>query len=235
MVSPLYLAMTGAEISNQASLPAPLAYMACSFSAYTQGLSGIPAHLPSGSMLILNDRMRCQGHSPALVVDQLQEAITRLECESLLLDFQQPPEPESEAMARMIIQSLSCPVTVTAPFADCLGCPVFLSPAPLQIPLEEYLAPWKDREVWLEAALEQTDIVLTAEGCSATIQFPPEQLQGGFYEETLCCQYRTKADSDSIRFTLFDTRESLKKKLEHATSLGVVRAVGLWQELGNFP
>ena len=232
MVLPLYLALTGAEISSQAALPAPMAYMACSFSAYTQGLSGIPAKLPPGSMLILNDRMHCQGHSPALVADQLREALTQLECESLLLDFQRPPGPESEAIARMIVQSLSCPVAVTADFAEALDCPVFLSPAPLQIPLPEYLAPWKNREVWLEAALGQTDIVLTSEGCSAAVQFPPEQLQVGFYEETLCCQYRTRVDVDSIRFTLFDTRESLEKKLGLAAALGVTRAVGLWQELG---
>ena len=232
MVLPLYLALTGAEISGQAALPAPMAYMACSFSPYSLGLSGIPSSLPERCMLIVNDRMSCQGHSPALVADQLQEAVTRLGCESLLLDFQQAPEPESEAIASKIVQTLSCPVAVTEAFAARLDCPVFLSPAPLQIPLAAHLAPWQGREIWLEAALGQTELCVTSEGISAVSQFPPEGLTGGFFEETLCCNYRTRIDEDRICFTLFDTIESLEKKLELAASLGVTRAVGLWQELG---
>ena len=39
--------------------------------------------------------------------------------------------------------------------------------------------------------------------------------------------------AEEIRFTLFDTRDSLQQKLEKAHSLGVTRAVGLYQELGQ--
>ena len=233
MVLPLYLALTPAEISAQHSLPARMAYMACSFSPYTQGLSGIPDRLPEGSMLILNDRMRCQGHSPDLVAGQLQEAAIRLRCESILLDFQRPPEPESTAMVHRIIQSLPCPVALTEAFAQDIDCPVFLAPAPLHVPLAAHLAPWKGREIWLEAALCQEDILITNDGCRYIPQFPADGSLNGFFEETLCCHYRTETDHNAIRFTLFDTREDLEKKLELAHSFGVSRAVGLWQELGR--
>lgn len=235
MVLPLYLARTNAEISVQQPLTGPMAYMACSFSPYTQGLSGIPAALPRGCILILNDRMRCEGHSPDLVAGQLQEAVSRLGCESVLLDFQRSHSPESTAMVTKIVHSLPCPVAVTEAFARDLDCPVFLSPAPLHVPLADHLAPWQGREVWLEAALEQTELLVTPEGITTTAQFPPEGLTGGFFEETLCCNYRTRVDAEQIRFTLFDTPESLEKKLELAHSLGVARAVGLWQELQTFP
>lgn len=231
MVLPRYLAMTGAEMSAFTVYPFPLAYMGCHFSPYTQGLTNIPDSLPPDSMLILTDRMPCNGHSADLVVHQLQDAVIRLKCESVLLDFQRPPGPETEAMVRQIIQTLPCPVAVTEGFAEGHTCPVLLSPGPLHIPLDDYLKPWQGREIWLEAALCQEEIHVTESGTEFTRQFPPEGLEVGFYDETLCCHYRIKTDSDRATFTLFDTLDSLEKKLELAQTLGVKRAVGLWQEL----
>ena len=234
MVLPLYLALTAAEISAASPVPPFMAYMACSFSPYSMGLSGIPSSLPEGSMLILNDRMSCQGHSSDLVAGQLQEAVTQLGCESVLLDFQRLPEPESKDMVSKIIQALPCPVAVTKGLAADLECPVFLSPAPLHIPLAEHLATWQGREIWLEAALEQETVTVTEKGVEYARQFPPEELRCGFCEEELCCHYRIEKAADRVSFTLFDTPESLAKKLDLAASLGVTRAVGLWQELRTF-
>lgn len=234
MALPLYLAATGPEMSAISQHSFPLAYMACHFSPYTQGLTNIPNTLPDGSMLILTDRMPCQGHSADLVIQQLQDVVERYHCESLLLDFQRPPEPELEQMAARIIHSLSCPVAVTEGFTKDHSCPVFLSPAPLHIPLAEYLAPWEGREIWLEAALEQEEITVGENGTAYSRIFPTDGLAGGFLSEELCCHYRLKTDHDRVMFTLFDTMGSLRKKLELAASLGVTRAVGLWQELGTF-
>ena len=234
MVLPLYLARTNAELFAEPPPPGRLAYMACSFSPYTLGLSGIPSSLPEGSILILNDRMNCQGHSPDLVAGQLQEAVARLSCESVLVDFQRPPSPDSESMVSRIVQSLPCPVAVTEEYAKNLNCPVFLSPAPLHLPLEAHLEPWQGREIWLEAALGQSEILVTPKGMNASCQFPPEGLTGGFYEEKLRCHYHTKINPECITFTLFDTIESLEQKLELAHTLGVSRAIGLWQELKEF-
>lgn len=235
MVLPLYLAMTAAEISGFSQLPDRCAYMACHFSPYTEGLTNIPKRLPPGSMLILNDRMPCTGHSPDLVADQLSEAVMKLECESVLLDFQRAPEPESVAMVKKILSVLSCPVAVTESFAESQSCPVFLSPPPLHIPLEIHTAPWKGRDIWLEAALCQEEVTVTEHGSEYLPIFPTQQLSGGFYEESLLCHYNTAILSDSIQFTLFDTLKSLDKKFELAQALGISRAVGLWQELGTFP
>ena len=233
MVLPLYLALTAAEISAFSTIDFPFAYMACHFSPYTEGISNIPDFLPSGSLLILNDRLPCQGHSADLVAGQLADAAAQLNCESILLDFQRPAEPESQSMVRKITSTLSCPVAVTEGFAKELSCPVFLSPAPLHLPLADYLLPWKGREIWLEAALCQEEILMTEKGMAHNPIFPTAQLDGGFYDEDLLCCYRAQISKDSIRFTLFDTPESLNQKLELAAKLGVSRAVGLWQELGT--
>jgi len=234
MVLPLYLALTAAEISYASPLPNLCAYMACHFSPYTEGLSNIPDALPFGSVLILNDRIPCDHHSADLVAEQLAAAVERLGCESVLLDFQRPPDAESCAMVRVILQALPCPVAVTESFAQDFSCAVFLSPAPLHVPLACHLAPWKDREIWLEGALCQERITITKSGTSFEPIFPTQQLEGGFYDAKLHCNYHTVVSGDSITFTLFDTCESLKTKLELARSLGVARAVGLYQELGTF-
>lgn len=232
MALPRYLAMTAAEISAFPPV-GPIAYMACQFSPYTEGLTNIPDWLPQGSILILNDRMPCQGHSPDLAAGQLTDAVSRLECESVLLDFQRAPDPESAAIVNTITQALPCPVAVTEGFAEGFSCPVFLGPGPLHQPLAEHLAPWKGREIWLEAALCQESVIISAQGSSIIPIFPTEQLSGGFYDDLLRCCYRQTIQQDMLEFTLFDTPESLDKKLELAGELGVTRAIGLWQELGN--
>lgn len=234
MVLPRYLAMTAAEITGIPNPSFPVAYMSCQFSPYTEGLTNIPAFLPQGCMLMLNDRMPCQGHSADLVAHQLQEVVDRCGCESVLLDFQRPPEPESEWMVKQIIQSLSVPVAATETYGTGLPCPVFLPPVPLHMPLAEYLAPWQNREVWLEAALCQEDLHITPKGMSYNVIFPTDMLTGGYYDEALCCHYQSQIDDDQITFTLFDTAESLERKLNLAAELGVSRAVGLYQELGTF-
>lgn len=231
MVLPLYLAMTGREILAAKSSVPRCAYMACHFSPYSQGLTNLPTSLPPSSMLILNDRMPWDGHSGDLVAHQLQDAVTQFRCESLLLDFQRPPTEETQQLVRCICETLSCPVAVTEGFTEAFDCPLLLSPAPLHIPLEEYLAPWKGREIWLEAALCQEEIRVRTSGAEIRSVFPTDGFTDGFYDEELNCHYRCKTDADSITFTLFDTLETLQQKLELAHALGVTRGVGLWQEL----
>jgi len=234
MVLPLNLAMTAAEMSAADTVPPHCAWMACHFSPCSQGLANVPETLPKGAMLILNDRFPCQGHSPDLVAWQLAEAVARLECESVLLDFQRPEEPESAAMVHAVMNALSCPVGVSEAYAKKPAWPVFLSPAPLHMELREWLAPWQGRQIWLEAALCQEFVSVTEKGTIFTPQFPTDHLDGGFFDKNLCCNYRTEIRAEEIRFTLYDTPASLEKKLKKAHSLGVTRAVGLYQELHAF-
>lgn len=234
MVLPLNLAMTPSEIVATQSLPADFAWMSCHFCPDTEGITNIPEELPERPMLILTDRESCTGHNPDLVAQQLREAVQQLHCENVLLDFQRPWNPESGAMVKAIIQALPCPTAVTETFAEDLSCPVFLSPCPLHIPLATRLRFWEGREIWLEAGLCQEKLTVTRDGTTFTPIFPTQQLTGGFYEKKLHCRYHTSIAADRITFTLFDTHETLAAKLELAHSLGVTRAVGLYQELGRY-
>ena len=230
MVLPLYLAVTGAEMSAFSVIPSPIAYMACTFSPYTQGLTNIPDRLPEGSMLILTDRMPCQGHSADLAAQQIADAAERLGIESVLLDFQRPRTPESEVMVQAIVRSLPCPVAVTADYAADLTCPVFLSPAPLHVPLEKHVAPWSGREIWLEAALGQECVAVTKEGLLTDRPWFDSDNPVHF-SEALKCHYQTVPSEKQILFLFHRTREDLNELLTIAESLGIHRAIGLYQEL----
>lgn len=233
MVLPLFLAMNASEITAS-PIPEHCAWMACHFSAWGEGISNFPASLPAGSILILNDRIPCRGHSADLVASQISEAVSRFECESVLLDFQRPDNPETELVVQSILSAATYPVCITEYYGRNLSCPILLGPCPLHIPIEEYLVPWKDREIWLEASLCQQTITVTGNGSDFACCIPSDGHEDGFYEEMLCCHYFTEMEHDQIRFTLFDSPDSLKKKLDKAQAQGVSRAVGLWQELGPF-
>lgn len=230
MALPLYLAMTATEIRENALLPPQLAYMACHFSPYGTGLSNRPRSLPPGSMLILNDRTPIHGHDHGLIREQLEEIIERMRCSRLLLDFQYPGCEETAALAAVLVQSLPCPVGVSEGYAEELSCPVFLPPAPLDVPLQEYLHPFQGREIWLEAALDSMLITLTPKGASYS-PLPYGAFRDGHKEEKLHCRYHINITDDRADFTLFRTPEDLQSLLSEAESLGVTQAVGLWQEL----
>ena len=234
MPLPLILAMTPLEIKNTPSPPTGIAWMACHFSPHTEGITNIPETLPSGAMLILTDRESCAGHSADLVAQQLSEAVARLDCESVLLDFQRAWNAETDVMAKTVVRALPCPVAVTENYASNTSCPLLLSPCPLHIPLEAYLGPWSDREIWLEAALCQERIAVDRSGAVFSPVYPSQPLEGGFYDQKLRCRYVTEIHEDRLIFTLFDTCETLAEKLDIAHSLGVTRAVGLYQEIGTF-
>ena len=233
MALPLYLAMTASEMSVNDPFPTNFAYMACHFSPYSQGLSNLPTSLPEKAILILNDNFPCQGHCPGLVAGQLSEVMEKFHCDSLLLDFQRPPTPETEQLVQTIASDLPCPTALPPAYAQDWDGPVFLPPCPLHITPEEYFATWSGLEIWLEAALCQEDVRISAEGSVFIPHFPVGRLSGGFFDQNLCCNYQIQTNEQDITFTLFDTAESLLKKLEQAQALGVTRAVGLWQEFSE--
>lgn len=230
MVLPLYLAQTSLEMVGN-SLQEHPAYMACHFSPGGQGLSNLPQALPAGAVLILDDSTPMADHDPELIGKQLADAIRQQGCESLLLDFQRPDIPGQRELAKLLADSLPCPVGVSEIYAERLSCPVFLPPVPPDKPLKDYLAPWQGREIWLEAALEGITLTLTEAGCSveALYDFP----DGGLRDDQISCHYAVETTADSAIFQLWRTRHDLDALLAAAETQGVTKAIGLWQELGK--
>ena len=228
MAIPLYLAMTAAEFSHcPAALECP-AWMSCRFSPCGQGLSNLPAELPAGTLLILDDQTPPAGHNAELIRKQLSEIIETNRCSGLLLDFQRPNDPQTAQIAAALV-TLPCPVCVSHLYAKSFSCPVFLPPCPLTVPLAEYIRPWRERQVWLEAALGSCTFVITEQGCRQA----PCDTSGSFphTDNTLHCHYHIETAPGAVRFSLRRTPEDLSQLLQEAEALGVTHAVGLWQEL----
>lgn len=182
-------------------------------------------------MLIVNDRTPICGHSPTVIADQLSDLVQRLHCSRVLLDFQRGGEAETAAVATAVVEALPCPVGVSALYADTLRCPVFLPPLPLLRTLTAYLAPWRGREIWLEAALDTGIFTVTQAGCRQT-SGTDENLSFPHMDTQLHCRYRIDASADALRFTLHRSREDLDALAQEAEAAGVGCFVGLYQELG---
>jgi hypothetical protein len=170
-------------------------------------------------------------HDPELIARQLADTIRQQDCEALLLDFQRRDVPGQQALAGLLAASLSCPVGVSEVYARELSCPVFLPPVPPDMLPADHLAPWQGREIWLEAAPEGITLTLTESGCSAEAlyDFPEE----GLSDSSLHCHYALETMEKAAVFRIWRTRTDLDAVLAEAASLGVSRAIGLWQELGK--
>ena len=230
MALPLYLARTAAEMGGNRSPAVPGAYMACHFSPWGPGLSNLPEALPPESILILDDSTPMSGHTPEVILRQLSEQMERHQCQSLLLDFQRQGIEVQQDLAALLAEALPFPTAVSEIYAAGLSCPVFLSPVPPERPLSEHLRPWHPREIWLDVTLDALELVLTENGCSCAplFSFP----DAGQTDVRLHCHYDIQLE-EAAHFRIWRTREDLEGLLLEAESLGVSRAIGLWQELGR--
>lgn len=230
MALPLYLAMTAAEMGNATSLPGLVGYMACHFSPYGQGLSSCPKALPENSILIVDDITPISPfHNPQVICRQLQMLAERFGLKGIVLDFQREKMPKTQELVKAVYRTLQLPVVVSHRYGECTDGPVLLPPCPADMPLQEHLAPWKGRQIWLEAALEGLQLRLTEDGCSI-LSAPSTDTP--LHDEALCCHYRVETGKDYALFSLRRTRQDLDALLEKAESLGVTAAIGLYQELG---
>lgn len=230
-----YLAMTAGEIQRASALPRRAGWLSCHFSASGAGLSNLPVALPPGSLLILDDSTPMDGHDPEQIAGQLEDCGKRLDCAGILLDFQQSGAENIQNLVARLEKALTLPLIVPAGCGTEFRSPVFLPPVPADVPLAEYLSPWRGREIWLEAALDGLEITLTESGAARRPLPRWEQPEAeGFRDDGLHCHYRCEVREDAAVFTLWRSPEDLKALLAEAEGLGVTAAVGLYQELFPF-
>ena len=228
MEIPLYLAMTAAEFSSCDPLPQHPAWMSCRFSSSGNGLCNLPPTLPEGTLLILDDQTPPAGHDAFLIRRQLEEILNSHRCAGLLLDFQRSDSTETAEIAKTLL-ALPCPVCVSHLYAEDPSCPVFVPPCPLTTPMEQHLAPWQGREIWLEASLDSAAIIVTETGSRVT--YHPCHEDFPRKDTSLHCRYRIETLPNEVHFHLQRHRDDLDQLLVDAAAHGVQRAVGLWQEL----
>ena len=227
---PLCLAMTASEIASCIQIPPHMGWLACHFSLSGPGLSNLPKALPPHSLLILDDSTPFSGHKAEVIARQLQECISVLEVDGVVLDFQRPKDPHVQELSCILQQELSCPVAAPPGYGE-PNCPVFLPPGPPDQLLSEYVTPFQDQKVWLEVAMDGMQISMTEKGyCKEAISFANVQ-EFSHKEEKLHCHYCIRQTDDTVIFSLQRTWDDLQELLEDANQLGVTRTVGLWQEL----
>lgn len=224
-----YLAMTAAEMAAAEVLPEKPGWMACHFSPYSTGLSNLPGKLPEGALLILNDRTPIHRHDPVRVAEQLLTIMEKQKCSALLLDFQQPVTKESADFTASLTQLLPCHLAVSSLYAS-EDFPVFLPPVPVDIPIENYIQPWKKGEIWLEIAINQCCICVDEKGAQIT-GAPVADKQIIHHDDNLHCHYYITETSSSVLFQLYRTPEDIHSLLQAAQALGIQYTVGLYQEL----
>lgn len=228
MPIPLYLAQTATEFASTQPPLTHLAWMACHFSPYNTGITNIPETLPANSLLILNDRTPPQGHDPKRIKESLEEAVHKLNCSGILLDFQRPGYKENEIIAN-VLSEIDCPIAISETYAKCSSCAVFLPPVPPHKSLEKHIENWREREIWLEVALDCIRCTVTQKGTQFTSATVPNL--NAHIDSRINCHYHIDIQNDSVIFSIWRTLEDVKNLLRNAESLGICRAIGLWQEL----
>ena len=219
-----YLAMTAGEILENGAFPQRLALMVS-----RTGLGEIPGWIPSGGILLLTDAQPPQPDDFELLKRLAREGRFSM----VILDFQVHDREENRVFAARAVSELDSPVCVTAEYARTLDCPVLLPPVPLDVPVEEYLAPWKGREIWLEAALDGMTVTVDEKGAHAEVRMRGQPAEGEREEAQLCCHYSMTLGENAV-FSLRRTEEDLRRLLEKAEAYGAAGAVGLYQELAGF-
>lgn len=226
---PLYLAITELEYQNCPEIPKQLAWMACNFSSYHNGLTNMPSQLPAGSVLLVSDQIPPQGHDPALVAQQLSNSVSKLDAAGVVLDFQRPYHTETADMVLQIQSALSCPIAVTPTYLQDWTGALILPPVPVDTSVEDHLRPFAGREIWLEVDTMGEILTLTSDGCSRQSLTEPVD-EPTFRDDSLCCHYKTQVLEDRAIFSLWRTREDLDALLSKAQALGIRLALGLYQQ-----
>ncbi len=232
MTLPLYLAMTAREIAEDANFPGKSAYMACHFAPYGNGLTDLPTFFPSGALLIINDRIPVTNHDPHCIADQLLQFCQESEPCGLLLDLQRCGVAQTQIIVETIIENITFPVGVSAPYVSDLPCAVFTELPPLHKPLHKHLERWQGRPIWLELSKQASTYTVTEAGCkikdthSCTLALPHHEAQ-------LHCHYQIETQPDSVVFTISRTNEDLLALLEESKDCGVEMAIGLYQEFSQ--
>lgn len=224
---PQYLAMTDGEIAACARLPPRLARMGCHFS--DDGLVELPQVLPGGALLVVDDRVPMAAQNPEHILDQLAEALEKLSCTGLLLDFQQKENAPQRELVRLLARELTVPLAAPPAYAA-EGCRLFLPPVAADQTVEEALSPWAGKKIWLDTAPAAVRLELTKQGCTRT-PLPRMAASGIFKDPGLCCRYSIEPTlNGGFQFTLYRDRCCIEAILEQAAAFGAELAVGLSQE-----
>ncbi|MBO7252480.1 MAG: hypothetical protein J6V25_07625 [Oscillospiraceae bacterium] len=225
-----YLAVTAAEMEENPQISAPAAILGPTFTQEPPGISSLPEHFPEGSVLMVSDLILPQPHIMNPICDALRQFVFSTGCQNLILDFQQPGKETAAALIHLLLQELPCSVIVSDLYAQELSCPVFLSPLPYCKKLTKHLAPWKNRDIWLDLSAQPEIVTLHEQGINTCIPEQFRQRMPCHEDAALFCHYTIAKTENSAEFTMWRTKADLEHLLTEAENCGIKAAVALFQE-----
>lgn len=221
MEIPVYLAMTPAEFQSTHKIPQNVAYW--------HSLD-FPAQPQPDSLLIFTDEEAFSPSKAGIIAEDLGETAKRLQCRGILLDFHHENRNENAALVTEL-ESRRYPFAVSPCYAANRHCAVFLPPLPLTATLADYIEPWKDRQLWLELALDGLQIAVNAQGSQECYLPHAFSLNNAHIDQKLHCHYSIETTKDKVEFALWRTKQDIEAMLSEAKDLPIRLAVGLWQEI----
>lgn len=219
MAIQFHLAMTAEDISIFPVLPENPAFI---FHSYPD----ISPEIPNGAIPVLTDLHPV--HSG--LAEPTAHWIRQWNCEAVVLDFQKPKDKEAGQFARLLQNFVSCPVVVSELYAEHMDCPVFLSPLPHHKTLQDHLAPWQSREIWMDLSPSPQQLRLTEQGCSPLLDFPFPACSHIHENQQLHCHYSIALEPDCAVFTFWRTEDDFAALLQELEDVGIYHAIGLHQE-----
>lgn len=230
MEIPFYLAMTPCEIRQADDVPGHLSWMSAHFSKENELLCNLPENLPENSILVIDDAFPISEHNSALILEQLKMILNNSDLIEILLDFQREYNPKLKAFSAEVAGAFPNRVAVT-PNYDNGKTIVFLPPAPPNIPIQQYLVPWRDRDTWLD--LTMSKLAMRIKQNSVIMEDTCEVGKCPHISPELSTHYGITATNEEILIQFQRTKDDCNMLLQKAAEFGVTRGIGLYQEFIN--
>lgn len=241
MSIPIYLAASPDETAGISGYPA--ARLGCRLSQDTPALlAPDPPDDPASLMVLRDDAPPAYSPTPALA--RMLAAYAQNYHAGLVCDWRKPALPFYDALSSLLDEvcaELGLPLWLTEHYAAgsqwanaMIASDV--SEGFFSQRLADAASRWPGRCV-LSLSPLRVRCVLPGPGETLEMEALPELLSAApvFFSDDLCCMYFSRSENGGVAFTLYDTRETIERKLQAAEAAGFQAAVGPLPELAALP
>lgn len=241
MSIPIYLAAFPDETNGISGYPA--ARLGCRLSQDTPALLAPDPPDDPASLMVLRDEAP-PPYTPTPALAQMLATYAQNYHAGLVCDWRKPAVPFYASLAALLGEScagLGLPLWLTESYAgDAPDAMVMVASdvteGVFSQRLAEAVSRWPGRCV-LSLLPLRVRCVLPHPGETLEMEALPELPTDApaFFSEDLCCKYIGRSSGDGVAFTLFDTRETIGRKVQAAEDAGFQAIVGPLPELAALP
>lgn len=237
MSIPIYLAAFPEEAVGTPDYPA--ARLGCRLSQDTPALLAPDPPDDPASLMVLRDETP-PAYEPTPALARMLATYAQNYHAGLVCDWRKPVVPFYDALAILLDEvctGLGLPLWLTDCYAGASqGARVMIGSGITEGRFAQQLASaasrWPGRCVLSLLPLRIRCVLSAAGGApemEALPEIPPDTPV--FFSEDLCCMYFSRPAGESVAFTLYDTGETIGRKLQAAEDAGFQAAIGPFSEL----